>query len=200
MTTGYVIPVDPAELANRFSTPNLEDEILLDEEEAMTGKRPPRRTRNSEGRIAPLLNRIPKREADLIYLYFIQEERQADIAIIFNVTQAAISYHLDRGLSGSSSFLSIPQITEEASGATSPRSSRTSTSHPRGHVVDHMPARSPRTLGSHKAAFGTASSRPSACSRSFRPGREVPPVPQGVFRYQWKKIQHSSRGAPPAMG
>jgi len=32
MTTGYVIPVDPAELANRFSTPSLEDEYLEDED------------------------------------------------------------------------------------------------------------------------------------------------------------------------
>src|SRR5208337_2422667 len=68
---------------------------------------------NYEGRIAPLLDRIPKREADLIYLYFIQKKRQADIAIIFNVTQAAISYRLDRGLKRIKFLLSIPQVTEE---------------------------------------------------------------------------------------
>lgn len=114
MTTGYVIPVDPAELANRFSTPSLEDEILAEEEEATTGVRDLlAEQENYEGRIAPLLDRIPKREADLIYLYFIQKKRQADIAIIFNVTQAAISYRLDRGLKRIKFLLSIPQITEE---------------------------------------------------------------------------------------
>ena len=113
MTTGYVIPVDPSELANRFSTPSLEDEILL-EEEATSGVRELlAEEENYEGRIAPLLDRIPKREADLIYLYFIQKKRQADIAVIFNVTQAAISYRLDRGLKRIKFLLSIPQVTEE---------------------------------------------------------------------------------------
>jgi predicted XRE-type DNA-binding protein len=113
MTTGYVIPVDPAELANRFSTPSLEDEIL-EEEEATTGIRDLlAEEENYEGRIAPLLDRIPKREADLIYLYFIEKKRQADIAVIFNVTQAAISYRLDRGLKRIKFLLSIPQVTEE---------------------------------------------------------------------------------------
>jgi DNA-directed RNA polymerase specialized sigma24 family protein len=114
MSTGYVIPVDPSELANRFSTPSLEDEILLDEEEATSGVRELLADdENYEGRIAPLLDRIPKREADLIYLYFIQKKRQADIAVIFNVTQAAISYRLDRGLRRIKFLLSIPQVTEE---------------------------------------------------------------------------------------
>jgi Sigma-70, region 4 len=112
MTTGYVIPIDPAELANRFSTPSLEDEYLEDEE--VSGVRELlAEEENYEGRIAPLLDRIPKREADLIYLYFIQKKRQADIAVIFNVTQAAISYRLDRGLKRIKFLLSIPQVTEE---------------------------------------------------------------------------------------
>ena len=111
MGSGYVIPVDPSELANRFSTLSHEDQILeaeeaerrelLDEDE------------NFEDRIEPLLDRIPKREADIIYLYFIQKKRQADIAIIFDVTQAAISYRLDRGLKRIKFLLSIPKVTED---------------------------------------------------------------------------------------
>jgi DNA-directed RNA polymerase specialized sigma24 family protein len=66
-----------------------------------------------ESKIAPLLERIPEREADLIYLYFIQRKRQADIAIIFGVTQAAISYRLDRGIQRIKFLLSIPQVSEE---------------------------------------------------------------------------------------
>jgi DNA-directed RNA polymerase specialized sigma24 family protein len=114
MTTGYVIPVDPTELANRFSTPSLEDMILEQDDEEHTGVRELlAEEENYEARIAPLLDRIPKREADLIYLYFIQKKRQADIAVIFKVTQAAISYRLDRGLKRIKFLLSIPQVTED---------------------------------------------------------------------------------------
>lgn len=112
MSTGYVIPVDPAELAARFS---VEDSAI----EALEGSAEPEGADYSsmftdyEARIAPLLDRIPEREADLISLYFIQKKRQADIAAIFGVTQAAISYRLDRGIQRIKFLLSIPQITEE---------------------------------------------------------------------------------------
>jgi hypothetical protein len=68
---------------------------------------------NYESEIRPLLDRIPEREADLIDLYYIHKKRQADIAEIFGVTQAAISYRLDRGLQRIRFLLSIPQLTEE---------------------------------------------------------------------------------------
>lgn len=113
MTTssGYVIPVDPADLCNRFAVtdtvlehaceePEPETDVLLTDE-------------NYEERIEPLLDRIPQREADLIYLYYIEKKRQADIAEIFGVTQAAISYRLDRGLQRIKFLLSIPQVSEE---------------------------------------------------------------------------------------
>ena len=111
MTTGYTIPVDPTELANRFSTLSLEDQLL--EAEEMEMRELMDEEENFEDRIEPLLDRIPKREADLIYLYFIQKKRQADIAIIFKVTQAAISYRLDRGLKRIKFLLSIPAVSEE---------------------------------------------------------------------------------------
>ncbi len=108
-TSGYVIPIDPSQLASRFQAPDeeepeVEEEISL--ESLLTSA-------NYEDRIAPLLERIPQREADLIYLYYIQKKRQADIAVIFNVTQAAISYRLDRGLKRIKFLLSIPQVNEE---------------------------------------------------------------------------------------
>jgi DNA-directed RNA polymerase specialized sigma24 family protein len=121
MSNGYVIPIDPAELSNRFASPDsdpeLEDEDREDEElddenidghvaNFLVGA-------DFESRIAPLLNRIPQREADLIFLYYIQKKRQADIAEIFGVTQAAISYRLDRGLQRIKFLLSIPQATED---------------------------------------------------------------------------------------
>jgi predicted XRE-type DNA-binding protein len=115
MSNGYVIPIDPAELSNRFAAPDSEPDLddegrdeAHDEEVAsfLVGA-------DYESRIQPLLNRIPQREADLIYLYYIQKKRQADIAEIFGVTQAAISYRLDRGLQRIKFLLSIPQATED---------------------------------------------------------------------------------------
>lgn len=111
MSNGYVIPVDPAELASRFAAPA----VLLDDEA------PPESEDVSalfssgdyETRIAPLLDRIPEREADLIYLYYVCKKRQADIAEIFDVTQAAISYRLDRGIQRLKFLLAIPSVTEE---------------------------------------------------------------------------------------
>lgn len=121
MSNGYAIPVDPAELASRFGSaydPNDEEADYLD---------PDREAENVpddavaeffadndyESRIQPLLDRIPEREADLIYLYFIQRKRQLDIATIFGITQAAVSYRLERGLQRIRFLLSIPQVTEE---------------------------------------------------------------------------------------
>jgi DNA-directed RNA polymerase specialized sigma24 family protein len=120
MSAGYVIPVDPAELANRFAatedprydretgdfdeqTANISDEDVAD---FFSGN-------DYESQIAPLLDRIPDKEADLIYLYFIQRKRQLDIATIFGITQAAVSYRLERGIKRIQFLLSIPQITED---------------------------------------------------------------------------------------
>ena len=105
--SGYVIPMDPMQLANRLVSPSLDAEIEAESLDSFFAEA------DYEDRIAPLLDRIPKREADLIYLYFIKRKRQADIAAIFEVTQAAISYRLDRGLKRIKFLLSIPQITAE---------------------------------------------------------------------------------------
>jgi DNA-directed RNA polymerase specialized sigma24 family protein len=109
MSAGYVIPVDPADLANRLITP--ESDLDEDVEDSILGSL--FAEGDYEARIEPLLDRIPKREADLIYLYFIKRKRQADIAAIFEVTQAAISYRLDRGLKRIKFLLAIPQVTED---------------------------------------------------------------------------------------
>lgn len=119
MGGGYVISVDPSELASRFKAPD-QERMFDDEEpaEAEAGPDAPNTepllsSLNYETQIKPLLDRIPEREADLIYLYYIQKKRQADIAEIFGVTQAAISYRLDRGLQRIRFLLSIPQIDED---------------------------------------------------------------------------------------
>lgn len=117
-STGYVIPVDPAELASRFASDPNDDEDVFDpdyEAENVPDDAVAEffADNDYESRIAPLLDRIPEREADLIYLYFIQRKRQLDIATIFGITQAAVSYRLERGLQRIRFLLSIPQVTEE---------------------------------------------------------------------------------------
>jgi len=111
MSGGFTISVDPAELANRFAAPDRLFDDLDEEEEPNV--EPLLSTLNYENQVKPLLDRIPEREADLIFLYYIQKKRQADIAEIFGVTQAAISYRLDRGLQRIRFLLSIPQISED---------------------------------------------------------------------------------------
>jgi len=124
MSSGYVIPLDPVELASRFPAydPRCEDEEdegdLCDEDDETEDdisieefKSYFADSEDFEGRIEPLLERIPEREADLILMYFVHEKRQADIATIFGVTQAAISYRLDRGIKRIKFLLSIPQVT-----------------------------------------------------------------------------------------
>jgi len=113
MANGYVIPVDPAELANRFPSHDEPLDEAIEEEDGDEEVTSFLVGADYESRIQPLLNRIPPREADLIYLYYIQKKRQADIAEIFGVTQAAISYRLDRGLQRIKFLLSIPQVTED---------------------------------------------------------------------------------------
>jgi DNA-directed RNA polymerase specialized sigma24 family protein len=112
MSNGYVYPVDPAQLANR-PTP-FEDPLEVAEQLAsVTDEVAELLNPSYEAQIVPLLPRIPKREADLLEMYFLKKKRQADIAIIFGVTQAAISYRLDRGIQRIKFLLSIPNVTEE---------------------------------------------------------------------------------------
>lgn len=66
-----------------------------------------------EAQIEPLLDRVPPKEADAVYMYYLRRKRQAEIAAVFGVSQAAISYRLVRGLQRLKFLLSIPQVTEE---------------------------------------------------------------------------------------
>lgn len=106
MSSGYVIPVDPASLANRLIAPDPYEEGEETNFESFL-------TPENFEKVALLLDRIPQREADLLYLYFIEKKRQQDIAQIFDVTQAAVSYRLDRGLKRIKFLLDLPNVTSE---------------------------------------------------------------------------------------
>jgi len=108
MSSGYVIPVDPSSLANRLIAPDPFDSEAEEPEDVTDWLTP-----ENHDKVAALLDRIPQREADLLYLYFIEHKRQADIAAIFDVTQAAVSYRLDRGLKRIKFLIKLPHITDE---------------------------------------------------------------------------------------
>ncbi len=120
-TSGYVIPLDPNSMATRFAVVDqnilaIEEGLLDEEEDEEEGCKTLEqllREGNYESLLEPLLERIPVRESDLIRLYFIEKKRQADIAAIFDITQAAVSYRLGRGLKRIKFLLSIPHLTEE---------------------------------------------------------------------------------------
>lgn len=60
--------------------------------------------------IEPYLDRIPPREADLIRLYYRDEMKQEQIARLFSITQAAVSYRLARGRRRIQFLFTIPEL------------------------------------------------------------------------------------------
>lgn len=63
--------------------------------------------------MVPLLDLLPPREADMIQMYFVDHKRQVDIAYIFELTQAAVSYRLARAAERLRFLISIPQIPDD---------------------------------------------------------------------------------------
>jgi DNA-directed RNA polymerase specialized sigma24 family protein len=60
--------------------------------------------------IDPYLPRIPDREADLITLYHKDKMKQEQIAKLFGITQAAVSYRLHRGIRRIQFLRTIPDL------------------------------------------------------------------------------------------
>jgi len=60
--------------------------------------------------ISRYLDRIPPREADLIRLYHKDKMKQEQIANLFGITQAAVSYRLHRGIKRIQFLRTIPEL------------------------------------------------------------------------------------------
>ena len=126
MSSAYVIPLDPNDF-NRFvsydpreddSFFDREDDLLSEQEAAEVAQLQDEflqllNAENFHNSIVPLLDLIPKREADIIELYWLLDKRQADIATIFGITQAAVSYRLGRGILRIKFLLDLPSVTRE---------------------------------------------------------------------------------------
>jgi DNA-directed RNA polymerase specialized sigma24 family protein len=63
--------------------------------------------------IERFLPRIPSREADLIRLYYHNKMKQEQIAKIFSITQAAVSYRLHRGIKRIQFLCTIPELEKD---------------------------------------------------------------------------------------
>ena len=62
------------------------------------------------GLLERFLGRIPIREADLIRLYYKDKMKQEQIAKLFRITQAAVSYRLHRGIRRIQFLRTIPEL------------------------------------------------------------------------------------------
>ena len=105
---------DPSEMSSRYGyTPatSEEDKVILEElmardieDEEISEKS------NFETALEPYLKRIPGREADLLTMYYKQKMKQEQIAKLFSITQAAVSYRLTRGIKRIQFLRTIPEL------------------------------------------------------------------------------------------
>lgn len=100
----YIQPVDPSELAARFSTEDTLEPIHKMDDSWVV----PRLEK-----IKSVLDRLPDRETDLIRLYFFMDKKQMDIAEIFGITQAAVSYRIKRALARLRFLVDMPDMSKE---------------------------------------------------------------------------------------
>lgn len=116
----HILIQDPSNLSSRFSNKDrlgydadtedldvlIEHNLAPDAEEELA----------TEGQaldfdaISRYLDRIPPREADLIRLYHKDKMKQEQIAKLFNITQAAVSYRLHRGIKRIQFLRTIPEL------------------------------------------------------------------------------------------
>jgi DNA-directed RNA polymerase specialized sigma24 family protein len=126
---GHILVQDPNTLATRFSSnpkfggddcfdaesaldtmsglESMIEESLSPEEAELALNKP------NFSLIEPLLVRIPPREADLVRLYYKFDMKQEQIAKIFNITQAAVSYRLARARRRIQFLFTIPVLDKD---------------------------------------------------------------------------------------
>lgn len=118
----HIVIQDPSDISSRFSNQDRlgydgesEFEDLIRRELAPD----PKEELESPGHsldfslIEHYLPRIPIREADLIRLYFRDELKQEQIARVFKITQAAVSYRLHRGKKRIQFLRTIPELDQD---------------------------------------------------------------------------------------
>lgn len=117
----HILISDPHDLSSRFSSshrlgsdgePELHIDDLIDRQLAPA----PKEELVVDGvilnfkAVEPYLDRIPVREADLICMYHRDRMKQEQIAKVFGITQAAVSYRLHRGIRRLQFLRTIPEL------------------------------------------------------------------------------------------
>lgn len=99
----YVKNIDPVEFARRFSS---KDRLPISGEKI--------KLKGSMEQVKDLLSKIPEREVDLIYMYFILNKGQKQMARILNITQGAVSLRLRKAIKRLKFLVDLPKIDLEA--------------------------------------------------------------------------------------
>jgi DNA-directed RNA polymerase specialized sigma24 family protein len=108
----HIVLADPSDISARFSNKDrlghdgseIDFEAMIEEnlgpapEEQLVDEEGPPQLKLDFSAIEGYLDRIPPREADLITLYYRDRMKQEQIAKLFSITQAAVSYRLHRGI------------------------------------------------------------------------------------------------------
>jgi hypothetical protein len=104
MARPFVESIDSSDLEGRFST---DDRLIY------IGETPIEDLAGEYERLEPYFARLPKREQDLLFMHFIMRKKQTELGIIFNRTQAAISYRIKKAIRRLQFLLSLPPVDEE---------------------------------------------------------------------------------------
>lgn len=104
MAKPFVESVDSTDLEGRFSN---EDRLLY------LGETPIEDLAGEYERLEPYFARLPKREQDLLFMHFIMRKKQTELGVIFNRTQAAISYRIKKAIRRLQFLISLPPVDEE---------------------------------------------------------------------------------------
>ena len=122
MASSHILIQDPNTLASRYAS---KDRLGFDAEadelnELIEQQLAPSEEENlADGKlefdsIERFLERIPPREADLIEKYYRDKMKQEQIAKLFGITQAAVSYRLHRGIKRIQFLRTIPELERDS--------------------------------------------------------------------------------------
>ena len=104
MSRPFIEPMDSSDIERRFSN---EDRLQTLRETD------PEEVADRFEALQPYLARLPQREQDLLFMHFIMRKKQTELGLIFNRTQAAISYRIKKAIERLQFLMSIPDVDED---------------------------------------------------------------------------------------
>ncbi len=97
---GFIVYLTPEELEH-MSEEKLQSSDSIHEFDELLDKK---------DMVETLMDRLPKREADMLYFYFYKKKFQADVGKIFGVSQGDVSYRIKRAIKRIKFLLNYPDI------------------------------------------------------------------------------------------